>query len=108
MPEFKERRNYQRIQVTDATVAYRVHSYLDIFNRYSNKLPVKDIAKSGICFETKRAVNRGKIVDLKIVIPGQKKIQFKGNVVWSANIKINGSVFTGIQFLPFGKGLHRA
>ena len=103
MTDFKERRNYPRVRVEGAQVAYKRKSGFDLFNRFSNKCQMKDLAKGGICFETDLNLERGLIVGLKLALPGEKTIIVKGKIVWSESSD-EGSVYAGVQFLPFGKG----
>ena len=104
MSDYKERRNYPRVEVKGASVAYKKRDGFNLWNSFSQLLPMKDLAKGGVCFETDSYLNNGVIVNMKLDIPGEKKIQMKGTIVWSANITNNGRTFAGVQFLPFGKG----
>ena len=104
MTDFKERRNYPRVVVEGAQVAYKKREGFDLFNRFSSSYPLRDLAKGGICFELDSKLNKGIRVEIKLLIPGEKQIQVKGIIVWSTNITGNGRLFAGVQFLPFGKG----
>ena len=103
MTDFKERRNYPRVRVEGAQVAYKRKAGFDLFNRYSPTLQMKDLAKGGICFETGLQLERGLIVEIKLALPGEKTINVKGKIVWSEDSE-DGNTFAGVQFLPFGKG----
>jgi hypothetical protein len=102
--DFKERRNYPRVAVEGATVAYKKKDNLDFIRRYSSEFPMRDIAKGGICFEINNAMETGMTVELKLNVPGEKRLNIKGNIVWTANVTGNGRIFVGVRFLPFGKG----
>ena len=104
MTDFKERRNYPRVVVEGAQVAYKKREGFDLFNRFSSSFPLRDLAKGGICFELDSKLDRGIRVEMKLLIPGEKQIQVKGIIVWATNITGNGRMFAGVQFLPFGKG----
>jgi hypothetical protein len=104
MVDYKERRNYPRVAVSGANVAYKVRAGFDLFNRFSELNPLRDLAKGGICFELDSRLERGTNVDMKVIVPGEKQIHVKGTIIWSNNITGNGRTFVGVQFLPFGKG----
>jgi hypothetical protein len=104
MTDYKERRNYPRVVVGGAQVAYKKREGFDLFNRFSSSFPLRDLAKGGICFELDLKLDKGTRVEMKLLIPGEKQIQVKGIIVWATNITGNGRLFAGVQFLPFGKG----
>ena len=104
MTDYEERRNYPRITVEGANIAYKVRQSFDLFNRYSSFQPMRDLAKGGVSFELDSKVTKGATVELRLNIPDEKRIPVKGIVVWTNNITNNGRVFAGVQFLPFGKG----
>jgi len=104
MSDYKERRNYPRVEVKGASVVYKKRNGFDLLSSYSLHMPMKDLAKGGVCFETESYLDKGITINMKLDIPGEKKIQMKGTIVWTANITNNGRTFAGVQFLPFGKG----
>ncbi len=104
MTDFKERRNYPRVVVEGAQIAYKKRKRFDLLNRFSLSAPLRDLAKGGICFELDSILDKGTRVEMRLLIPGEKRIQVKGIIVWSTNITGNGRLFVGVQFLPFGKG----
>ena len=104
MSDFKERRNYPRVKVDGAQVAYKRKAGFDIFNRFSSSAQLRDLAKGGISFKTDTLLAKGITVELKLGVPGEKNITVKGKIVWSEPIGADGSIFAGVQFLPFGKG----
>ena len=104
MTDIKERRNYPRVEVDGAIVAYKKRERFELLNRFSSFYPLRDLAKGGICFELDTQINQGTLVEVKLSVPGEKRISVKGTIVWSTNITGNGRMFAGVQFLPFGKG----
>lgn len=104
MTDFKERRNYPRVAVDGARVAFKKKSNMDFWKPYSIELPMRDLAKGGISFETDAMLGQGITIEIKLIIPGEKRLNIKGNIVWSTNITGNGRTFAGVRFLPFGKG----
>ena len=87
-----------------ARVAYKNKAGMDLWRRYSSELPLRDLAKGGICFESNSILQQGTTIELKLFVPGEKPLIIKGNIVWSDNITDNDGTFAGVRFLPFGKG----
>jgi hypothetical protein len=104
MTDFKERRNYPRVTVEGAMVAFKKKTSMDFWRGFSSELPLRDLAKGGICFQSDALLDQGVTIEIKLFIPGERRLNIKGNIVWSDNITDNGRTFAGVRFLPFGKG----
>ena len=104
MKEEKDRRSAERIAIAGAEVLFQQGKTLKILKRFTNPLPLKDINKSGVRFETDQYLGPGSLMELQIAVPGMKKIELKGHVVWIAKQVSSDRYDIGVQFVPFGNG----
>jgi len=66
---------------------------------------MKDITKSGICFELVKPLDRGASLAINVAVPGEEVFSVKGNIVWASNDMSDKRAFAGVRFNLFGKGL---
>lgn len=104
MEKKSDRRALDRRTVAGANVTYRKSNRMGLLERYSRPFPVRDLTKSGICFESDKSVRFGEKLRVEIHIPGEKEIKLEGEVRWFGNLGADHRVFVGAQFRPFGKG----
>ncbi len=102
MAEFEERRAFKRFKVPDGQVFYKKQKGFALLNKFNGPAPMKDISKSGVCFNVEKSLREGEIVVMQIIIPGFEKVQIKGEIRWIGPQHEVGATFTGLQFLPFG------
>ena len=99
-----ERRALDRVMVPGAIVSYKKMKTVALFDRFSQPKPLRNISKSGVCFELDQPIKYGERIRLEIKIPGHKTLRLDGNVRWFKSAMDNGKFFAGAQFVPFGKG----
>jgi hypothetical protein len=104
MANFKERRHLERFSIPGAKTLYKVDKRINLFNRYLGPTNLKDITKNGVCIEILEEIKPGSLLNLKILVPGEEKLDLRGQLVWSEKIEAHRPVKAGIQFLPYGKG----
>jgi len=102
MTENRERRYSQRHQFPDSNVFCQESSALGIFKQYSDPLPLNDLNRSGLGFQTDKLYSYGDKIHLKVEIPGHQKISVIGEVRWVSELGMDSYKKVGIQFLPFG------
>jgi hypothetical protein len=100
-----------RIFVPEATIKYRIHSWLPHKRTFSNPCPVIDLNSSGLGFLADITQEPGKRVTLLLTLPGMKELlELNGHIVYSVATGIPGYRYrVGIRFLPFteGRGCNR-
>jgi len=104
MTKNSERRYVDRICIAGAEVLYKEIRTVSLFQKFSQPFPLVDLNKSGLSFEMDHQLHPGVLLNLKLVIPGEKKINLKGRLIWITKLEKEGNYRTGVQFLPFGKG----
>jgi len=104
MEDFKERRHLERFSIPGAKTLYKVNKKIAWLSRYVGPTQLKDITKNGACIEIKENIPPGRILNLKIIVPGEEKISVRGKVVWTDTMQAPPPAKAGIQFLPYGKG----
>lgn len=65
---------------------------------------LKDITKHGACIEIKEDLPSGSRLLLEIIVPGEQRINVRGQVVWTNKAPKQNSGLAGIQFSPYGEG----
>ncbi len=104
MSDPKDRRFYERISISGAEVFYRKRRRLYWFNGYNGPVTLKDITKSGICFELVKLLDRGVPLTINVAVPGEEVLSVKGNIVWASYNNFEKRAYAGIRFNLFGKG----
>ena len=104
MPEEKDQRKFDRIQIPGAQVTYRKRNKFGIFERSSRPMSLLDITKSGLCFMSDKKLQRGEAVCIDISIPGEKELRLYGNIKWINDDSHTNSCLIGAQFSAFGEG----
>ena len=66
-------------------------------------MDLKNLSKSGVCLQIKNGINKGDRLTIQLVLPGNDKIELKGQVRWKADT-VGQFNEVGIQFEPFGVG----
>ena len=102
MSEKKDRRYLERLEINGAAISIRREKGLSLLERFSEPKPVKDITWSSVRFETEKNLKTGEVVELEIIVPGEKKIRVKGHLVWTAKNSSRDTGYAVVQFLPFG------
>jgi hypothetical protein len=97
-----ERRQLERLKIPGAQVYYKQHGGFQESKEISATVPLVDFTKISVRFMSKQTLQPGALVELIIMIPGKKKIQVKGNVIWSTDATENREGHAVVQFLPFG------
>jgi len=101
-----EKRALERFGIPGAMISFRKKNKIGLFDRFSKFMPLQNITKTGVCFESDKKMDYGEGIFLEIVIPGEKKLLVQGNVRWNHNNFKGDRYLIGAQFLPFGKGRH--
>ena len=97
-----ERRQLERFKIPGAQVRYKQHGGFRESKEITATVPLVDFTKISVRFKSKQTLQPGALVELIIMIPGKKKIQVKGNVIWSTEATENREGYAVVQFLPFG------
>jgi hypothetical protein len=99
----EERRNLIRFKIPGAKVLYRQHKGFEGAKEIKAEMPMIDITKISVRFETYDLLHPGSLIDLEIIIPKKKKnILVKGHIVWSSEASADQPGYAVVQFLPFG------
>lgn len=101
-----ERRHLVRFEIPGAQISYKQNQSFALFSKYSKPMPLKDITKNGACIGVSDFFNPGDPIEIKLLIPGERRIRVKGKIIWSSQLAEYQASFAGIQFLPFGEGKH--
>jgi hypothetical protein len=102
MDERRERRNLERLQIEGAKISLRRERSVNLLERYSEPFPVKDMTWSSVRFLTDRLLQTGEVVELEIIVPGERKIHVRGHLVWTSAQANGEEHYAVVQFLPFG------
>lgn len=97
-----ERRQLERFKIPGAQVRYKQHGGFQEAKEVTATVPLVDFTKISVRFKSQHTLKPGAFVELIIMIPGRKKIQVKGNVIWSTEATENREGHAVVQFLPFG------
>jgi len=98
-----ERRALQRLEIPGSLACYKKEKNIPILNRYSELMDLKNLSKSGVCLQIKNGIKKGDRLLLQLVLPGDYKIELKGQVRWKSGTAGDFNE-VGIQFEPFGAG----
>jgi len=104
MEEVKDRRMLERISIDGAKICYRMQDEGSLHSRFSAPVPLSDLTWNSIRFEADASLTTGEIVDLQILIPGEKKIRVRGYLIWNSRSDQKEHNYVVVQLLPFGQG----
>ncbi len=104
MEDFKERRHLERFSIPGAKTLYKIHKKINLFRRYCGPTNLKDITKHGACIEIREDLHAGCLLILQIIVPGEEKINVRGQIVWTNKAQVQNYGLAGIQFSPYGEG----
>ena len=102
MTQETNRRYLDRCEIPGAEIIYRTQGTKKFFAKYHGPAVIRNLSKSGVCFESLQELNPGDQIELKILIPGERNIKLKGKIVWSSFLESQKRPLSGMQFLPFG------
>ena len=97
-----ERRTFDRYEYDGAVVRLFEHKNFGLIKKFSSDFEMKDISRSGMCFELDRYKGPGAYLEMTIDIPGKSKLQMCGNVRWVRENGESDKYEIGILFSPYG------
>ena len=75
---------------------------LFLLPKFSRKMPLYNLSKSGICFISSKPYKKGQFLLLNVNIPGERKIKLKTDVRWVKNGYQKNKYLVGTQIRAFG------
>jgi len=100
MTLFIERRHLSRFKIPGSKVSYKQEEGFQGSLKIEDIGDLIDLTVKGIRFETTRTLFPGAKVDIEIIVPGEKKINLIGNVVWTSKVE-EEMINTVVEFLEF-------
>jgi hypothetical protein len=97
-----ERRTFERFEYDGAVVRLFERKNFGLIKKFSSDFEMKDISRSGMCFELDRYKGPGAYLEMTIEIPGKSSIQMRGNVRWVRENGESDKYEVGILFSPYG------
>ena len=97
-----ERRTFERYEYNGAVVRLFERKNFGLIKKFSSDFEMKDISRSGMCFELDRYKGPGAYLEMTIDIPGKSKLQMCGNVRWIRENGESDKYEVGILFSPYG------
>jgi hypothetical protein len=73
-----------------------------LFTKFTRKMPLHNLSKSGICFVSSKPYKKGQFLLLNVNIPGERKIKLKADVCWVKNGYQKDKYLVGSQIRAFG------
>lgn len=97
-----ERRTFDRYEYDGAVVRLFERKNFGLIKKFSSDFEMKDISRSGMCFELDRYKGPGAYLEMTIDIPGKSKLQMYGNVRWVRENGESDKYEIGVLFSPYG------
>ncbi len=97
-----ERRTFNRYSYDGAIVKFIEGRNFGLVKKYSKEYEMKDISRSGICFELDQYRGPGVVIDMIVDIPGKPNLHLRGDVRWVTEVNSSAKYEVGILFAPYG------
>lgn len=99
----KDKRKFDRIVIPNAFVSIcnSLNSF-SLFKKHSEKYPLVDLTKSGLCFKSVRNFKIGEPITLEIKVDHHRAFKIKVHVLWTKMDKKDHSYFIGARIHAFG------
>ena len=95
-----ERRKYRRFEIPGAKVKVKKPSAFFLMKKFSYH-PVLNLSIGGIKILFDRELGRGRVIQLYLIVPGEKSLEYHARIIWTKPVPISGDVITSLDFLPF-------
>jgi len=100
-----EKRSCKRFTIPEAKVRFWKRGLFSMFKGGSKPVPVRDVSKGGLSFESDDGFKPNELIDLELLVPGEDPLELKADVKWQRYSKGGTHKFdVGVAFLPFGNG----
>jgi len=102
MSDAPDRRAQDRLEIDGGKVYYKMSFASDLFGRYQGPLDLIDISKSGSGFIAYPPIYNNDGIKIKVKFPGEKALNLKAKVMWTAENQDGKTIRIGVMFMPFG------
>ncbi|MBN2425300.1 MAG: PilZ domain-containing protein [Calditrichaceae bacterium] len=98
-----DKRKFDRINIPNAFVSIcnNMNSFI-FFSKNSEKYPLIDLTKSGLCFKSTRNFKIGESITVEIKVDHHRGFKLKVHVLWTKLDKKDHSYFIGARIHAFG------
>lgn len=97
-----DRRLFNRIKVSGATVQFRRSGNTKLLMGLSKPRDIVNISKSGLSFFVDRKVDAGENIYMKLNFPDGQNLDLRGQIRWHNHENDSGGRRIGVQFAPYG------
>jgi hypothetical protein len=102
MENIRERRNFKRFAIPNATVKYNQEEGFHESKAVSGMGKLMNISVNAVRFETQHVLVPGAVTILELNVKGKEPIHILGNILWVSGYDNSTSTNAIVQFFPFG------